>query len=127
MESKKSKITNIFTLLVLLGTAFQGLIPTIPLSNATTLTILSAITLFLVSGLTAWKQALSVEIRNHSLKPTIIVAIVATLGGLNDLFNVIPLSETANQWIRFVITLITLFLNLASKVLWPTAETKSTL
>jgi len=127
MESKKSKITNIFTLLVLLFTAFQGLIPTIPLSNETTLTILSAVTLFLVSGLTAWKQALSVEISNDSLKPTIIVAIVATLGSLNDLFNVVPVSAMAGQWIRFVITLITLFLNLASKVLWPTAETKSTL
>jgi hypothetical protein len=123
--SSKSKVVNIFTLLVLALTAFQGLIPTMPLSNPATLTLVSAIVMFLVSALTAWKQALSVEIDNAGIWPTLIVAIVATIGGLNDLFQVIPFGQNTSQWVRFGITFLTMIINLASKVIWPTAETKS--
>lgn len=83
--------------------------------------------MFLVSGLTTWKQFLSNEIDNAALKPTIIVAIIATIGGLNELFNVVHFSAVADQWVRFTITLITMFLNVASKILWPTTETKTTI
>lgn len=126
LTAAKSKWVNLFTLLVLLLTTFQGLIPAMPLGNADSISLVSGIVLFLVSALTAWKQYLSVEISNKSLTPTIIVAIIATLGGLNNLFEVVHLSNSAGQWIRFGVTLATAFLNLASKTIWPTAETKST-
>lgn len=125
--STRSKITTLFTLLVVFLTAFQGLIPTLPISNVSVIATISAITMFLVSGLTTWKQFLSNEIDNAALKPTIIVAIIATIGGLNELFNVVHFSAIADQWVRFTITLITMFLNVASKILWPTTETKTTI
>lgn len=125
--STRSKITTLFTLLVVFLTAFQGLIPTLPISNVSVIATISAITMFLVSGLTTWKQFLSNEIDNAALKPTIIVAIIATIGGLNELFNVVHFSAVADQWVRFTITLITMFLNVASKILWPTTETKTTI
>lgn len=123
----KSKLTNVFTMLVVLLTAFQGLIPTLPITNNHTITLVSAIAMFLVSGFTAWKQYLSEEIANASLRPTLIVAIIATIGGLNDVFNVVQFSETADQWIRFAITFITMGLSLVSKILWPTLQTKTSL
>lgn len=120
-----SRVTAMFTLLVVLFTAFQGVIPAIPLSNQTAITVLSSVTMFLVSALTLWKQWLSNEINNKSLKPTLIVTIVATLGLLNDLFGVVHISGLAGQWVRFGLTFITMFLNLISKVMYPTEETKS--
>jgi len=124
-NTAKSKITTLFTLLVIFLTAFQGLIPTIPAASNSALAITSAVTMFVVSSLTIWKQYLSNEIDNKAAKPTIIVAIIATIGGANDLFDVVHFSHLADQWIRFFITLVTMFLNVASKILWPTNETKS--
>ncbi len=116
----KSRLTNLFTALVLMLTTFQGLIPALPIGNTVAI---SAIVMFLVSGLTAWKQYLSIEIDNIGLKPTLFVAILATLGGFNDLLNVIHVNETTGQWIRFGITFLAAFINLASKLLWPTSKT----
>ena len=121
-NANKSKVTMLFTMLVLLFTTLQGLLPALPMGNTT---VLSAIIMFGVSGLTAWKQYLSIEIDNSSLWPTLIVAILATLGGLNDLVNLVHFNSVTGQWVRFGITFLTAFLNLASKILWPTAETKS--
>jgi hypothetical protein len=118
----KSKWVNVFTLVVLFLTTFQGLIPALPMGN---IPVISGVVMFAVSALTAWKQYLSIEIDNSSLWPTLVVAFIATLGGLNDLFSVIQLSEATGQWVRFGITLVTAFLNLASKILYPTTETKS--
>jgi len=125
--SAKNKWANLFTILVIFFTAFQGVIPAMPIKDANTLTIISAITLFLVSGLTTWKQFLSNEIDNAAIKPTLIVAIVATLAGVNDVFNIVSIGEIANQWVRFGITLLTMFLNVVSKILYPTNHTNSTI
>lgn len=121
-NTNKAKLTNIFTLLVIMFTTFQGLIPALPIPDVT---LISAVTLFAVTALTAWKQFVSVEIDDKALYPTLVIAIVATLGGLNDLFGVIKFSEVTGQWIRFSVTFLIAFLNLASKLLWPTEETKS--
>jgi hypothetical protein len=121
----KSKYVNLLTILVLLITTFQGLVPAMPLGNPATVTLISSIAMFLVSALTAWKQYFSTEISNASLKPTIIIAIIATLGGLNELFQVIPMSNVTGQWVRFGITFLAAFVNLASKLLYPTTETNS--
>lgn len=107
-------------------TIIQGLLPSMgALIQAASMTIVSAIVMFLVSALTTWKQALSTEVQNKAVIPTIIVAVVATLGGLNDLFNVVPIGELTGQWIRFIITAATAVLNIASKIFWPTEQTKS--
>lgn len=123
----KTKTVNLLTLLVVIVTAFQGLIPTMPMPNVNTVTLISAIAMFLASALTIWKQTLSEEISNNSLVPTYIVAAAATLGLLNELFNVIPFKPPTDQWIRFSITAVTMVLNLASKVMYPTYETTSTI
>jgi predicted anti-sigma-YlaC factor YlaD len=123
----KQKLVGVFTVTVIFLTTFQGLIPTLPFGNQAALTIVSAVTMYLVTAITIWKQILSKQIDDAAKWPTIIVGIIATIGGLNDLFSVVPISEILGQWLRFGITFIVMFLNVLSKVLWPTPETKSTL
>lgn len=121
--SSKKTVVNVFTALVVFITAFQGVIPTMPITNQATVTLISAVVMFLVSALTLWKQYLSVEIDNKSILPTVIVTIVATLGLLNQFFDVVNVPGIVGQWIRFGLTFITMGLNLLSKILWPTPET----
>lgn len=116
MALSNPKLLNLFTVLVMFFTLFQGLIPSLPINDTA---IISAVVMFLVQGLTAWRQAFSQNISNASLWPTIIIATVSTFGGLNDLFNVVQISEVAGQWIRFSITALTAILNLLSTILWP--------
>lgn len=124
---KKTNAIGVITILVLFLTTLQGLIPTIPITNETTITIFSAVILFVVNGLTLIKNYISVEINKVANKATLLLLIVAILGGLNDLFGVISFSETVSQWLRFSLTFIIAFLNLAAKLLFPTPETKSIL
>ena len=124
-NSQRSKLVNLFTILVLVLTVFQGLIPAMPAIEPGTITLVSALLMFFVSGFTYWKQFLSIEISSKATGPTLIIAAIATLGAANELFNVVPLSELTSQWIRFGITATTMILNLVSKTLWPTDETKS--
>lgn len=123
----KQKLVGVFTVAVIFLTTFQGLIPSIPFQDPVTLTIISAITLYLVTALTVWKQTLSRQISDAAKWPTIIVGIVATVGGLNDIIGVIHIPEMLGQWLRFGITFITMFLNVLSKVIWPTPETRSSI
>lgn len=118
------KVVNILSVLAIVFTAIQGMIPTMPMPDTT---IVSAIVMFIVTGLTIWKQALSKEIDNNALIPTIIVAAIATIGGLNELLKVFHFTDVAGQWIRFVITSITAILNVLSKIIWPTPDTKTSI
>lgn len=127
MRQRLEKMTNLFTLIVVILTAFQGLIPTIPVQSPHTVTLLSAIAMFLVSGFTALKQWASNEINNGALTPTLIVTIIAILGGVNDIIDIVHMSETVDQWVRFGLTFVVMSLSLASKILWPTIETKSSI
>ncbi len=119
------KIAGLFFILITILTAFQGFIPSIPGINDHTITLVSAITLYLVSTLTLFRQTISDEIANAAKTATWIVVIIASIGGLNDILNIVQLSETVDQWVRFGITFTTFVLNLISKLLWPTPETKS--
>lgn len=121
-STSKKQLSDLFTLIVLVLTTFQGLIPAMPITNQGTITLISAVMMFLVTGFTAWKQYLSNEISNEAMGPTLFVALIATMGGLNDLFSLVPLGAVASQWIRFSITAITMILNLASKTIWPTGN-----
>ena len=125
-EMKNEKVINFFTLAVAALTVIQGMLPSMnALISADSMTITSAVVMFLVSGLTTWKQALSDEVQNKAMIPTIVVAVIATFGGLNDLLGVFHFSELTGQWIRFTITVITAILNITSKIFWPTDQTKS--
>lgn len=126
-STARTNVVTIFTAIVIFLTGFQGMIPTLPIKNAEAITLISAITMFLVSSLTVWKQTLSKEINNDAVLPTLAVAVIATLGGLNDLLGVFHFSDIVSQWLRFTITFITMGLNLISKMLYPTAETRSLL
>ena len=121
MALSNSKLLNLFTMLVAIFTLFQGLIPSLPIPDTT---VVSAIVMFLVLALTAWRQAFSQIINNAALWPTIIIAAIATIGGLNDLFDVFSISNIAGQWIRFSITALTAVLNLLSTTFWPIKDKK---
>ncbi len=121
MALSNSKLLNLFTMLVAIFTLFQGLIPSLPIPDTT---VVSAIVMFLVLALTAWRQAFSQIINNAALWPTIIIAAIATIGGLNDLFDVFSISDIAGQWIRFSITALTAVLNLLSTTFWPIKDKK---
>ena len=116
------KYLALISMLVIIFTAFQGVIGLMPVKNELVISIISAIVLFLVSTLTAWQQYLSKLTDNKALIPTLILCAIALVGGLNDVFNVIPMSEIANQWVRFVITFVTMILNLTSNLLFPKDE-----
>lgn len=124
---QNSKLTNLFTVVVLLLTTFQGVIPAMPIQNQYSITVISAVTMGLVTIFTALKQYISVEIGNKALRPTTIVLALAILGVMNDIFNVVHFSATVGQWVRFGLTLATAFINLTSKILFPTTETRSTI
>lgn len=112
---------KIFSTLVVFLTALQGLVPAMPITNPYTITLVSSILMFLVSALTAWKQYFAVDIKMSALRPTIFVAILATVGGLNQLFDVVHLSPLVSQWVRFGLTFVTMAINLTSKLLYPDA------
>lgn len=120
----RSEVTRIFTGILVFLTTVQAVVPQMPITNPNTKAILEAIFMFLVVGFTAWKQYLSVEIRNAAIWPTIIIALIATLGGLNDLLNVIPMSDVTSQWVRLAVSTISVMLSLFSKTFWPTPESK---
>lgn len=122
---KKTNAVGVITIVVLLLTTLQGLIPAMPLTNETIIMVLSAVLLFAVNGLTLIKNYLSNEINAGANKAAFILLVVSILGGLNDLFGVINFSDIISQWLRFGLTFLIAFLNLAAKLLFPTPETKS--
>lgn len=120
----RSELTRIFTGILVFLTTVQAVIPQTPITNPSTKALVEAVFMFLVVGFTAWKQYLSVEIRNGAIWPTIILAVIATFGGLNDLINVIPMSDVTSQWVKLSVSTLTVMLSLFSKTLWPTPESK---
>lgn len=112
---------KLLTILALFFTAIQLYVPEMPISQESQM-IVSAIVMFLVTGTTIWKQKLSECINNSALIPTVILGIVATLGGLNELVKVFPINEVTGQWIRLSITGITALLNASSETLFPSSK-----
>lgn len=120
----RSEVTRLLTVLLVVFTTIQTGIPSYPIENPTTKAIIGAVFMFLVVGLTAWKQYISVEIRNAAIWPTLIIALIATLQGLNDLIEAIPFSVNTSTWIKIGISTLAMIFSLVSKSLWPTAESK---
>lgn len=115
------KAITILTVAAYILTAVQLAIPTLQLAEHSQM-IFSAAVMFLVSGVTIWKQKLSDCINNTALWPTIILAVVATLGGLNEFIKEVPINEVAGQWIRFGVTIITAALNGLSETIFPSQK-----
>lgn len=124
MSISRSGLTRLFTVLLVVFTTIQTGIPSYPIESPTVKAIVGAIFMFLVVGLTAWKQYLSVEIRNTAIWPTLIIALIATLQGLNDLIDAIPFSVTTSTWIKIGISTLAMIFSLISKSLWPSPESK---
>lgn len=120
----RSQLTRLITLVLVFLTTWQATIPNFPIDNPNTKAIIEAVFMFVVVGLTAWMQYLSVEIRNGALFPTLAIFLIAILGGLNDLINVIPLSALASQWVRLGISSLASIFSIISKTLWPTPQSK---
>lgn len=118
------KNLKLVTALVLMLTVIQGLVPSLPIVDVGLKTMLSAIFMFLVQAMTAWRQHVNSLISTTAEKFTLGMFILAALGGLNDFFNVIQISETAGQWIRFSITAATAVINLISPIVWPANQNR---
>ena len=120
----RSQLTRLITVLLTVITVVQGVIPNFPIDNVSTKALIESIFTFLVVGLTAWMQYLSVEIKNGAIWPTLAILFITILGGLNDFINIIPLSPVASQWVKLAISGISTIIALVSKMLWPTQESK---
>ena len=121
----RQKIVFALTLAAGLLTIFQGLISAMTFLSADAITILSAVTLYLVTTVTIWKQKLSEEIRDGAIWATILVAIGATIAGFGDLIHAFHISDVAAQITRLAVTFVVLSITLFRRVLWPSDKTKS--
>lgn len=120
----RSDWVRAITMIVSFITIIQGYLGATPLNQETTI-IVSAVLIYLASVLTAIKQSISVEIKTRkALIASIIAVLIATIGGLTDIFNVVHINDILAQWLRFGVTGSILLLNLASKKLFPTQEGK---
>lgn len=104
----KERIVESIATVVAILAIFQGLIPTMPFSDPAMVIIVSATTMYLVTALAAWKQVLLIKADKAAMRNIILLAVVATIGGLNEVVGVVPITDTAGQWIRFGITFTTL-------------------
>jgi hypothetical protein len=125
---KKQTVINTLNYSIATLTALQGILPGLPpLSssperNAYFLKIISAIIVFVVPVLTAWKQKASEYINDNALLLTFGAILLAIGGGLNDLFNGIDFNPITQQWLRFGVTAISLLINLFSRKIVPSAK-----
>lgn len=122
---KNSSIVLILTIISAVLTVFQPLVPTLPGLSDLTLKITGASVMFLLQSVTLVKQYLSVEINNKSTQLTWAMVIVSILGFANEFVTVIPFSPFWSQLVIIVITVATGTLNLLSKIIWSTEETRS--
>lgn len=120
MANSKTKLPGILLAIASFLTAFQLAIPLIPDINEATRTLISAIVILAVTSATIWRQYISKYIQDGAIKFTLAAALIATVGGINDFFNVVHFSDSLSQWIRFVITLIIMTINALSTEAFPT-------
>jgi uncharacterized membrane protein HdeD (DUF308 family) len=110
------------TIAVMFCTGLQAMVPSMPFSNPDQVKAFSGILVCAGIALTAFKQFASDEINNKALIPTLIVALVATLAGVADLMDKLPMNPHNAQWFRFAISALTLLLNITSTTLFSGAS-----
>lgn len=123
-SQRKTAWLAVLTTLALFLTTFQPIIPTIPGITESGINIVGAVVFYVLSLTTIWKQYINDDIANMATKVTIWIAIAATITGALDLFNVFSLSTLTAQWIRFIFTFAVMFINIASKAMFPSDELK---
>lgn len=124
--TSNSRILRIISILVLMLTTFQFLIPEMPVTDTSKITIVSAVTMFLVTVLTYIKNWLSDAVAKSAQWATTIIVAIAVAGAVNEyLLPVIKFSSSTAQWIRFCITLLIALLNVLAKELFPNTPLKS--
>jgi len=124
---KKETVLKWLTGIAVALGSIQLLVPTMPVQDPSTLKWVSAILLFLVAGVTIWKQYLSELISNSAAAVTWVIAALATAGAINELVDQIEIKNNLAQWIRFFVTAGTVVLNIYSKLWFPSEEQKEIL
>lgn len=122
--TEKTGMAKTFSLLAIVFTAFQLMIPGIPGITADSIKTITAIDMGLVSVFTLLYQYFHQEIKNKAMWPTIILVGLGILDVFNTTIIQIPISETWGKWISFIITTLIMLLNILSKTMFPTEEAK---
>jgi hypothetical protein len=120
----KTRLANIFTALVSVLAICQTFLTHPPFSEHLVV-IGSAVLTYVIMALTTWKQYLSPEISNNGATVTIWIAVIATVTGLADLFNVFSFSETTSIYIKLAISVAVSIINILSKQLFPSLLQKN--
>lgn len=87
-----------------------GVAANIVLAIAGTIGVLSSIN-------TAWYQIANTAVNTKLSFASIAVAIIATLGGINEIFGYITIAPEVAKWVTFSISMLMFVFQLLSKVL----------
>ena len=117
----KAKWSNILTAIVVILTTLQTFITEPPFTSSQVFPWGGILTIA-VSLLTIWKQYLSPDVSATGAKVTLVIAIIATLTGVADLVNVLPIPATTGQYIKWGVSVLVAILNVLSKTIFPSYE-----
>lgn len=129
----KSTLTRVIGIFISILTVFQSVLTGSTAEGAphvlglagNNLIDVSATVMFAGIILTAWRQYLSVEIRNGSLIATLSIFLLAVLGGANEwIVQIHYIGPQTSQIIRWGITMAILLIDQGSKTLFPTQGAK---
>ncbi len=116
---KKETLINWLTGFAIAVGVLQTSLLTAPF-EPTTLKWVSAILILLGSIATVWKQTISNLIKNAARTPTIILGIIGAAGAVNEMFDVITLTNSTGQILRWILTTVITGLNIYSAAMFPT-------
>ena len=106
----------------ILGSIQAGI--TAPPFTSNSVVIAGAIITFLVIIATGVKNYLSPDVSTTGNKFTIWALALAALGGVTDLLNIFNLSDSTDQRIRLIITILVMAVNILAKQIFPSTEQK---
>lgn len=114
---------RIYTTLTFVFAFMQTLLPSMGFTEFTS-SIVTTVLVTLVSVFTIKKQRISIEINNKAQIVTWVLIAVAALGGLNQLLDVVNLSDIWQGRLRTIVAALIGILNIVSKNLFPTDEAR---
>lgn len=114
---------RIYTTLTFVFAFMQTLLPSMGFTEFTS-SIVTTVLITLVSVFTIKKQRISIEINNKAQIVTWVLIAVAALGGLNQLLDVVNLSDIWQGRLRTIVAALIGILNIVSKNLFPTDEAR---
>lgn len=113
------KTLKFLTVIIAIIATVQTFLPTFEWLDPLKIPVYSAVLMFTTSVFTSFKVFVSKLIANNALWPTFIFLIVAIAGGLNEMFEVIPVSVKWGQILRSIITVSTALIALFSEQMFP--------